>query len=164
MSEFILHNMHKGMSRLLAMPRDLPELWQRPGVHPALGTASSVHRQLFDAYASELARCVLLAMKWWQGRLASLESREPMPRRAALDRLYHETPSGPASHPAIIGVVRQYFLACESANAQLTAAAWIPPETFIVAWLQEAGHTALLEVVSGMLYWPLGLDADGHWV
>ena len=160
----ILHNVEKGVARLTGAPRDLPEAWPRPEAPPALAAAPAPFRELFAEYERALAPVVDEALRWWGGRLAVTQEREGVTRRQALRMLYEETVAGPASAPQVVWVVRTYWLACEELNRAAPARERVPPETFLISWLDDGRHRRALEVLSGMTYWPIGLDADGNWV
>ena len=37
-------------------------------------------------------------------------------------------------------------------------------EEFLLGELLRGGHEDLAEFISGLPYWPIGMDADGRWV
>lgn len=163
MNELILHRVQQGLTRLLSLPRDLDETWTRPNqpVHPS--AASGGHRKLFQEYEKELDENIKIALDWWKGRLNVKQDREKLDRIEALRAMYTETVAGPVS-PEIIWVVRKYWLECEKLNNSLPKPQWIPPEVFLLTWLMDGKHEQALEVLSGMIYWPIGLDEYGNWV
>jgi hypothetical protein len=160
----ILHNVQRGVTRLMSLPRDVAEAWPRRDPPIELPKASTAHRELFRKYEVDLHRAVQEAMEWWQGRLTIKLRREKLDRRAALMAMYEETIGGPASAPEIIFVVRMYWLACEALNPSLPRDQWVAPEVFLLGWLADGKHERQVEVLSGMIYWPIGLDAEGRWV
>ena len=160
----ILHNVEKGVARLTGAPRDLPEAWPRrdPPITPIAAPAAP--RELFAESERALAVVVKQALDWWKQRLAVMRRREGVNHKQALRLLYGETVAGPASAPQVVWVVRTYWLACEELNAPLPVAERVPPETFLIGWIADGNHPEALDVLSGMTYWPIGLDAGGNWV
>lgn len=163
MNKLILHDVSQGLSRLLSLPRDLDEAWTRPNLPIHLSEASEAHRRLFQEYEKELDENIKIALEWWEGRLSVKQSVNKLDRKEALRAMYSETITGPASRE-IIWVVRKYWIECEKLNTSLPEAQWVPPEVFLLTWLMDGRHEQALEVLSGMIYWPIGLDNDGNWV
>lgn len=162
--DLILHNVAKGIARLTGAPRDLPEAWPRPDPPITLAAAPAAHQELFREYERALAAVLKEALDWWKGRLTVMQEREGVPRKKALHMLYEETVAGPASAPHVVWVVRTYWLACEALNASVPKDSRVPPEVFLITWLTDGKHERALEVLSGMTYWPIGMDEDGNWV
>jgi hypothetical protein len=157
----VLHNVDSGVRRLIAAPRDLPHRDELAGKHTLRSEASPQHRLLFDQYCSELAEAVKAAETWWARLLLRAEARraqDPDPLRS----LYARQPAGPASHPSVVGVVRKYWLACDAANRGQPY--MVAPEVFLMAWLVEQHMEREVVVLSGMPYWPMGMDTKGNWV
>ena len=164
MVELIMHRVPQGLERLLSLPRDLDEAWPRPSRPIERAQASGVHRELFQEYEEELASNVELAMEWWKGRFSVKQRREKLNSKDALRAMYGETPAGPAAAPEIVWIVRKYWLECENRNKSLPKPQWVAPEAFLISWLMDGEHEVELKVLSGMIYWPIGLDKDGNWV
>jgi len=163
MNDLILHRVQQGLTRLLSLPRDLDEAWPRSHQPIHLSAASEAHRKLFQEYDKELDENVKIALDWWKGRLNVKQHREKLDRKEALRAMYSETIAGPVS-PEIIWVVRKYWFECEKLNKSLPTSQWIPPEVFLLTWLMDCEREQALDVLSGMIYWPIGLDEDGNWV
>lgn len=156
----VLHNIDAGVKRLLSMPLDLPQRHQRQAT-VEIGSASAEHRRLFDEYCARLTAAVAEAEKWWTGMLTKAEGRGASSSEAVRD-LYGMRPAGPASHPSVVAVVRRYWLACGEINEHFRPS--IPPQVFLIAWLLDRRMDREISVITGMPYWPIGLDSDGNWV
>ncbi len=75
---------------------------------------------------------------------------------------YELRPAGPAARPEVVWVVRTYWLECVNINRQLPPNRRVPPETLLIEWLQNGGRSTLVAVLSGMPYWPIGIDQNGE--
>jgi hypothetical protein len=157
----VLHNVDSGIKRLLAAPGDLPHRNPLAGKRWAWSEASAQHRMLFDQYCGELAAVVREVEEWWTAMLAMEKSRGASDPEA-LRGLYTRRPAGPASHPGTIRVVRKYWLACDTTNR--SDSPFVAPEVFLIAWLVERRMEREIVVLTGMPYWPIGMDAEGNWV
>ena len=158
----VLHNVERGVRRLLTAPRDLPASvsWQEP--HIAIGGASSKHQQLFNEYSASLEIAVGTAVKWWEG-LIKARMKRGLSQEVALKEVDRSRLAGPVSNPEVVYVIRKYWLACVALNAYVHEPQVVPPEVFLLQWLVDEERELLVQVLSGMLYWPIGLDDDGHW-
>ena len=156
----ILHNVDSGIKRLLAAPKDI--FFDRPTVSRVTwSSASAEHQQLFERYCLEVTHAVSVAEAWWTDMLSQSQARGASSAEA-LRSLYDRRAAGPASHPAIIRVVRHFWLACDALdNSYLPT---VMPAIFLIEWLIERRMTRELVVLSSMPYWPIGIDADGQWV
>jgi hypothetical protein len=157
----IFHDVKAGMLRLLAAPRDLPGalVWREPLL--TFAQASEQHRALFASYLIELRWASALAVPWWNALVQrSIERGET--QLQAIRSNYELRPAGPASRPEVVWVVRSFWLQCVAVNAQATAEQRVPPELLLLKWLEVAGHTLLLSVLTGMPFWPIGFDENGE--
>lgn len=118
---------------------------------------SGRHRTLWNAYRRELRE----AEHWAKER-----------RRTAV-RLGDDPAMSPVAarlsrrsdiHPYLVHVVRDYWLRTTALNEQLTADERIRPEQFLLGELLRSGDDDLVALVVELPYWPIGLDADGHWM
>jgi hypothetical protein len=78
----------------------------------------SRHDDLLRRYAEELAAAKDFAEAWWR----DLTQPDRPPGDAgdeAAWRVRERWPDGPASHPAVLAVIRKYWLACDALNQQL---------------------------------------------
>lgn len=154
------HSVPKGVARLLSAARDLPSQVEASGELAEKGTGGDPHGQLFSRYLADLQWAVALAIPWWnamvQRRIANGESAEE-----ALRANYVLRPAGPASRPEVVWVVRTFWLECVRVNERVGTNRRVPPEVFLLKWLQRPEHDHLVAVLSGMPYWPIGLDENG---
>src|SRR5437868_699500 len=68
------------------------------------------HDRLFREYAQELRGARLAAEKWWKSLIAS-ETRKLGNRKEAIRSVSLRWPSGPASHPYVLAVLRKHCTA-----------------------------------------------------
>jgi hypothetical protein len=158
-----LHDSRIGVKRLLSAVRDLPE--SRSGGDPPISKreASVRHQQLFEQYEKALTIAIGIATPWWNGIVERTMARGG-DQRAALRSAYMERPAGPASCPELVWVIRKFWLDCEAINAAVNPQDYVPPEVFLLGWLVDGQHEDMVRVVSGMPYWPIGLNELGEWV
>jgi hypothetical protein len=106
------------------------------------------HDELFEQYINELRAVKVLAERWWVSMLES-EERVTGDVGAALKAVKERWPSGPASHPRVIAVIRKFFLACEALNRAIAArtekaetitAESVLPHTIAVGVMEEVGR------------------------
>ena len=152
-----------GVDRLLRAPLDLAECGAPTYRNDATG--ASAHRDLFKEYAEVIEVVSGVALEWWNeilhARRAQIEdgNDDDAEREAWLGR-----PAGPAACPAIVAVVRDYWLACEQINVKLEPEQRVAPWILLLGWLRDGEHGEAVRVLSCMPYWPIGLDEQGDWV
>jgi hypothetical protein len=129
----------------------------------SLSSSPPEHFELFRNYVAELRRVRARAEAWWEDLLAS-ELERVGDRDEAKRNVESRRPAGCAVHPAVIAVIRAFWLACAALNERLGAQQRIAPEQLVLGWLVQAGDDALAEFVSTLPFWPLGLDSAGRWV
>lgn len=153
--------MLNGIARLLAAPADLALSGAVVVADsPPFEQASEAHRKLFQKYRKELRKALDDAVQWWDHRTAVFEEETGNARQAQLEN-WREFPAGPVSDPATVAVVRKYWLACAQLNSQ--PGAKVAPEQLLLQWVVDEGDMVTAELLSGMPYWPMGLDESGHW-
>ena len=153
-----------GVSRLLNAPKDL-QRWDEGVGDPGTREASDAHRQLFADYRRELRGVVREAIDGWDRGIEEC-ARATGNRKKCLRDQWSMIPAGPAAEPAVVAVVRRYWLACDELNRRTPALARVAPEAFLLGWLRAEGSTdtEVLQVLSLMPYWPIGLDPEGRWI
>lgn len=156
------HNVETGALRLLNAPKDLiPPGAPRPQMR-SREEASPEYRALFDAYRAEMRPVVDAAVAWWTGIVDRSESGG-LSRADAVRENMLLRPAGPASFPQMVAAVRKYWLKCDDLNRTLGDSRAVAPEQVLVGWLSTKDDAGLLQIITAMPYWPLGLDAAGHW-
>lgn len=155
------HDVAVGIGRLLGAPRDLARESEWRTRDPEI--VGSDHRRLFVAYRVDLERALAGAERWWLGIIEQRE-REGRSREQAVDAAFDLVFCGAVAYPDVVGVIRAYWLACEAINAELPPTAWVAPERMLLAWLLDGQHDSWVRILTGMPYWPLGLDEHGAWV
>jgi len=155
--------MQLGIRRLLDNPLTLKgcgaPVWEAgEGI-----AGSDRHRSMFDEYVEEVDYVAAIALEWWNKTLAARSSGATN-KRAAFRDAWRSRPAGPASYPGLVALVRDFWLTCHALNQEVDEGERVPPWTFLLAWLRDAGHDEAVRVLACMPYWPIGLDEDGNWV
>jgi hypothetical protein len=158
-----VHDVQRGIARLMSAPRDLPPTAPYADPPVTLAQASSAHQDLFAKYTGLLEEALALAEDWW-GRLIQVQHDNGLSGDDALEAVYSRRAAGPASRPEVVWTIRTHWLECVAINETLPEAQRIPPEVFLLHWLRDGKHDEWVQVISGMPHWPIGLDADGNWV
>jgi len=147
-------------ARLVRAVRDVA-----PPGHPLAGMPGSArHAELFRQYVEALADGVEEAKDWWQALIDNEQSRTIDPQ-LALANVRSRRPAGPVTYGSVVHVVRTYWLACAALNerAKVEADA-VAPEELVLVWLARSQRRDLAEFLSGLPFWPLGLDDKGRWI
>jgi hypothetical protein len=100
------------------------------------------HADLFDRYVKDLTSALDVARR---ARTAGLP---------------------PAAHPRVLGVVIEYFFACERLNEAMEAegrGGTVEPVVFVHEMLSGT-HQALWRALAQLPYLPPGLSRDDEWV
>jgi|LNFM01.2.fsa_nt_gb hypothetical protein len=158
-----VHDVQRGIARLMTAPRDLPPTAPYPDPPVPLAQASSGHQELFAKYTELLEQALTLAEDWW-AQLIKVRRDQGLDADDALEAVYSRRAAGPASRPEVVWTIRTHWLACIELNATLPEAQRIPPEVLLLHWLRDGKHDEWVQVLTGMPHWPIGLDADGNWV
>jgi hypothetical protein len=157
----IKHDVDRGIRRLLAAPRDLPGSapWTEPPIDRS--RASPRHQQAYARYLERLEQVLDVVEHWWAGTLEQ-QLDQGVTRDKALEQAYRAHFAGPAAAPELVWVVRSFWLECVAINEETPESERVPPEVFLLHWLTQDQRTDAVEVLTGMPYWPIGLDADGR--
>jgi len=158
-----VHDVQRGIARLMNAPRDLPPTAPYADPPVALAQASTGHQELFAEYTEILEQALELAEDWW-ARLIQACLDRGLDADGALEAVYSRRAAGPASRPEVVWTIRTHWLACIELNATLPEAQRIPPEVLLLHWLCDGSHDEGVQVLTGMPHWPIGLAADGSWV
>ncbi|MFY2556012.1 hypothetical protein ACN469_00055 [Corallococcus terminator] len=146
-------------------PQDVPVKdpvpWREPML--TLEAASVGHRALFKEYEEFLEAAMLIAFDLWEGRIQVRVERGLDPD-AALNDAYSTFFAGPAACPQLVWVLRTYWLKCVALNRTVPPDERVPPQVLLFGWVMQAGQDDWVQVLTAMTYWPMGIDADGHWV
>jgi hypothetical protein len=158
-----VHDVQRGITRLMTAPRDLPATAPYPDPPIALAQASAEHKELFEQYLEILEASLEIAEDWWAG-LLQVQRDDGKDAEGAFEAVYARRAAGPASRPEVVWTIRTHWLECVAINETLPEAQRVPPEVFLLHWLRDGQHDEWVQVISGMPHWPIGLDADGNWV
>lgn len=158
-----IHDVRKGITRLMNAPRDLPA--SAPWLDPPITklAASEAHRVLFEQYLQFMEDAVTIAEEWWQGMIEALE-QGGIDRDSAIEAAYNNRFAGPATCPEVVWTLRKFWLECVTLNSEVPELQRVPPEVFLLYWLLDGQHDDWIQLITGMPYWPIGLDELGNWV
>lgn len=118
------------------------------------------HRILFREYCAALEEARVRTNIWWADIVG--EARHGSTDADAESELRRRWPRGPGTHPFIVAVVRQYFLACEELNERMRAEEEVPPHVFVGELLLAPETDRLSRIVAAFGYWPVGVDEEGR--
>ena len=138
-----------------------------PSGHPrpiSKERATKAHRELFDRYLSDLRLAKQQAEEWWDGRITVLMECTRVDRNQVVKEYKAKNPVEPVNFTRVIGAIRRFWLECTTLNNKVKASERVPPEQFILGWLMDGTHDDLAGFLSGLTYWPIGLDQEGNWV
>jgi hypothetical protein len=158
------HDVGRGIHRLLMAPQDVPVRqaipWRDPP--PALSAAPPPHQALYAEYVGFLEEAVEIAEEWWDN-MVQVAVDGGLPPADAERAVLHRVFSGPAAAGEVVWTLRTYWLRCAALNDEVKAEQRIPPQVLLLRWLVDAGRTPLVNVLTGMPYWPIGTDEKGNW-
>jgi hypothetical protein len=154
----------QSVDRLLAAVRDVA-----PPGHPkplAIASAPESHRRAFEQYVAELRRAKAEADERWNGIVEGIIERTGKTPQEAQQAARDRNALGPSSHTRVVGTIRKHWQRCVELNASASPVERVPPEQFVLAWLVDENHVDLAQLVSGLTYWPIGLNMQekDQWV
>lgn len=152
-----------GIDRLLKAPLDLKRYGALVLENSAPADRSPQQRLLFQAYMGDLRQVIPEARRIWNCILADCFERTKDREKATIQALNFQ-PAGAAFDGCVVGIIRQYWLACAELNKRLPEEERVSPQTFLLSWLIDARYDDAVEVLAGMPYWPIGLNKAGEWV
>ena len=121
------------------------------------------HEKLLAEYADSLRGAKEAVDEWWEALLAS-ETSKTKDREEAVRNIQERWPYGPAAHPRVLAVIREYYFACEALNDRLAETnnpAEEYPQVFVTDMLMEDGTDDLGAFVYSLPGLPIGIDSDG---
>lgn len=157
------HRVDEGIERLMTAPRDLPPTGPVHEPPRPVTDATAEHRALFLEYRRDLETALTQAEAWWGGLVAwtsGLFSR----KRTRVANAYAGFAAGPAGCLEVLGVLHSTWLRCVAVNQAQRESDAIRPEVMLLSWLMDGRHDSWVQCLSGLPYWPIGLDGDDHWV
>jgi hypothetical protein len=158
----LIHNVDRGLTRLLGAPRDLDGGTPVPAESPAWTAADPALRAVFESYREGYGFLHDHCFRWWRGCIASAQEGG-MSREEAVDEAYARRAAGPASAPEFVWFIRHFWLRVDRVNQGLALAQRAAPQDVLLKWLVEAGEPRYVVLATAMPYWPIGLDARGEW-
>lgn len=157
-----IHDIQKGVRRLLGAPADLSELVPDQGVARPQSDAISEHKKIYREYISDFAQAYEIAEGWWQDCVDAC-AEEATSRTEAINQAFSKRLAGPASAPEVVWFIRTYWLAFTKANLAVEATERVPPQYMMVQWMIDDGYMSFVQLLTCMPYWPIGLDENGNW-
>lgn len=159
-----MHDLQRGLQRLLGAPMFLPRSAPEREVQPKFVEASAKHQQLFTAYEHHLEQALVLAQTWWSGIIGRTRTSIFQRKSTVVENAFSRFFAGPASRPELQWTLHTYWTACVNLNEAQPASQRIPPEIVLLAWLDDGQHHGWLEAITCLPYWPLGMSDTGAWV
>lgn len=120
--------------------------------------------ELFDEYVEALNAAKREADAWWD----SAVEKETATRGSA-EGLLRRWPLGPAAHPRVIAVYREFYMKCEEITEERLETGGpktrvVDPGSFVTEWLLDPETADLARMIAQLPYAPLGLDEEGDTV
>ena len=162
MSLETIHNVEKGVYRLLNAPKDVQGGTPTSDYSGRVNDADEQLQQLFDAYRTGFPFFYPHSERWWKGCIAA-EETQGRTRKEAVQAALEPRLAGPASAPEFVWFIRYFWLRCDDLNKKLPLAHRVAPQVVLLKWLVDAGEQDNVELVTCMPYWPIGLDEHGEW-
>jgi hypothetical protein len=119
------------------------------------------HDQLRQAYLEDLRWARGEAMDMWKNDLKNLIEEHGGDEARAREIIAERKP--PSANRKVIGVIRNYWLACVRLNDSLPAERRVSPLVFIYDSLATDAPD-LHAFLSTIPYWPMGQDENGRWI
>lgn len=152
-------NWQQSAQNLIQAARDLRV--EQPPAPPSRPLAGSAYERLHTQYVRDLGHAHKWALSWWQSVIDTAAAR--MGDRAQAERSVAARFAGPAAHAAPVYVLRKYWLECAALGETLAPEERVHPEDFLLSSLLGA-QPELAKFVSGLPYWPIGMDEQQRWV
>jgi hypothetical protein len=138
------------------------------------------YEQLRHQYIETLRSVTPAIIRWWNDH-CPYPWTDPVPREAMTD-FHRRWPVGPAAHPRIIAVFRQYFFAVEELNQRSAAEDDAHTDENMEVWGKDVKPAMrsqvrpidllvndlatiapdLFEIMQGLVFVPIGMDPDGE--
>jgi len=159
-ARYLLHTVETGFHRLMEAPKDLPEHAFFAPSAARVFEARSEYRAAFAQYLKDIAWAADRAGPWW---LAVVDSQVEVAGDfdEGLRLAYSLWPAGPSANDDFVSTVREYWLRVCALGDAFQHAERVAPEVFLLGWL--ADRADLVAILTGMPYWPVGLDDTGRW-
>lgn len=124
------------------------------------------YADILDRYVVDLADARDEVIEWWERLLR--DASAPAGDVAAAEKIVRARwPLGPASHPRVVAVFRQYFLETEAYNAKKEDAAGeddegvFQPSALLLGNLEQR-DPELAAFMQGFVFLSIGTDPDGN--
>lgn len=150
-----------GIRRLMAQPGDVVPR-DKDLLETKFELAEKPYQRLFSDYRQDIRTAYDIAAPWWTATVDAQRKIEG-DELAAIRASFTKRLAGPASHPKVVWIIRNYWLDCDDLNKEQDRPRIVYPEVFLLQWLIDAGETELVRLIACMPYWPIGLDENGNW-
>lgn len=158
--KYMVHNQYAGYSRLMWAPKDIEQHQYFSKNDIALEDAHPGYKDLYRKYIKDLNYAVGEAESWWR-TVVDREVERNGSFKKGIEAAYTVRPAGPSSNDQIVSTIRDYWLAVCRIGEQLEQKKRVPPEDFLLRWPDKERNAVAM--LTGMPYWPIGLDAEGKW-
>jgi|SRR6266850_2919013 len=123
-------------------------------------------RTLFASYKAELTALYQTQVREQEQTIRRIMDQQGVDEEEA--REIDEGESGPLVHNGrAIHLIRKYWLAVDRLKKEAQSqpdGAWVEPLTFLVEYLgEEPDGEELVNYLTQISYWPIGLDENGEW-
>ena len=122
-------------------------------------------RALFARYKAELAALYQTQVREQRVVIRRIMDAEGVDEETAQEIDMRE--NGPLVHNGrAIHIIRKYWLEVDrlKKEAQQAGGSWVEPLTFLVEYLgEEEDCDELVDYLTQIAYWPIGLDEHGEW-
>ena len=120
---------------------------------------SQSYQELFQAYMKDLRWAIEDARERREAQIATLAASFDGDEARAREAVEEEPL---CEEPQVIGVIRQYWLACDRLDQSRKPGA-IEPLDFIYHFFQHSAPE-LYAILSSIQYWPIGQNEKEEWV
>ncbi|PTL84971.1 hypothetical protein [Vitiosangium sp. GDMCC 1.1324] len=117
------------------------------------------YKQLRGEYIDALRGAVPAIVRWWNDH-CPYSWTEPVPTEAMTD-FHRRWPAGPAAHPRVIAIFRQYYFALQELNDRTAFVSRVQPIDLLVNDLTTVAPD-LFELMQGFVYIPIAFNPDGE--
>ena len=138
------------------------------------------YKRLQDEYIEALRSVTPMILRWWDDH-CPYPATNPVPKEAMTD-FHRRWLAGPAGHPRIIAVFREYFFKVEELNERTAAEERAVPDGDTEVWGKDVEPAArsqmrpidllvndlataapdLFEIMQGFVFVPIGTDPNGE--
>jgi hypothetical protein len=157
-----IHNIDKGIHRLIEMYDDIDEIRSKQGRTKSRTAATIKHQVLYKEYLDDLPEAYRVASEWWE-ECVEAQVNQGLSQTDALYAAFERRVAGPAAAMEVVWFIRYHWLRFAALNLELEVMDRVPPQIAMLGWLVDEGHDDYVRLITCMPYWPIGLDEHGNW-